>query len=206
VNEQLPDLPFRTEGDTKYLSAAQTYDQLRNTEMPEMYCVFPYRIYGAGKADIQIAIDSFCHRAIRDDEVFGWRQESIWSASLGLTEQAKAILVRNVRKRNEDRQVRFDAFWGPNHDWLPDQCHGGNILNTLQLMLLQYDGRKIFLFPAWPREWNAAFKLHAPYETVVEGIYCDGKIKSLNVQPESRRQDVVILLQESSRSESLKPF
>ncbi|MBD0320245.1 MAG: hypothetical protein ICV87_07925 [Gemmatimonadetes bacterium] len=33
----------------------------------------------------------------------------------------------------------------------------------------QTDGRKIYLLPAWPQDWQASFKLHAPYNTVVEG-------------------------------------
>jgi hypothetical protein len=35
------------------------------------------------------------------------------------------------------------------------------------------------------------FKLHAPRQTVVEGVYRDGKMQSLRVTPESRRSDVV---------------
>jgi hypothetical protein len=29
-------------------------------------------------------------------------------------------------------------------------------------MLMQTVGRKILLLPAWPKNWNADFKLHAP--------------------------------------------
>jgi hypothetical protein len=57
-------------------------------------------------------------------------------------------------------------------------------------MLLQTDGRKIFLLPAWPKQWDVEFKLHAPRQTVVEGVYRDGKMQSLRVTPESRRADV----------------
>jgi hypothetical protein len=58
-------------------------------------------------------------------------------------------------------------------------------------MLLQTDGKKIFLFPAWPKTWNVQFKLHAPYDTVVEGVVKDGKVQSLQVTPASRKNDVV---------------
>jgi len=88
------------------------------------------------------------------------------------------------------RGERFPAFWGPNYDWTPDQDHGGVLMKTLQAMLLQTDGQKIFLLPAWPKEWNVDFKLHAPQQTVVEGVYRDGKMQSLRVTPESRRADV----------------
>ena len=40
----------------------------------------------------------------------------------------------------------------------------------LQEMLLQTNGEQILLFPAWPKEWNVHFKLHAPGETTVEAM------------------------------------
>ena len=63
-------------------------------------------------------------------------------------------------------------------------------MKTLQAMLLQTDGQKIFLLPAWPKRWDVDFKLHAPQQTVVEGMYRGGKVQSLRVTPESRRADV----------------
>jgi hypothetical protein len=32
----------------------------------------------------------------------------------------------------------------------------------LQEMLLQTNGDSLLLFPAWPKEWDVTFKLHAP--------------------------------------------
>ena len=37
----------------------------------------------------------------------------------------------------------------------------------LQEMLLQTDGKNL-LFPAWPKDQDVHFKLHAPYNTTVE--------------------------------------
>ena len=90
---------------------------------------------------------------------------------------------------------RFPAMWGPFNDWIPDQDHGSNTLNTLHFMLLQYDGDRLFLFPAWPRSWNVAFKLHAPKNTVVEGVYRAGKLENLRVTPSSRLHDVQNMLE-----------
>lgn len=64
----------------------------------------------------------------------------------------------------------------------------------LQEMLLQTDGERILLFPAWPEEWNVHFKLHAPGKTTVEAVLKDGKVASLKVLPESRRKDVVMMI------------
>jgi hypothetical protein len=58
-------------------------------------------------------------------------------------------------------------------------------------MLLRSGDRQILLFPAWPKNWSAGFKLHAPLKTTVEGISQDGKLIHLRVTPESRTQDIV---------------
>jgi hypothetical protein len=75
---------------------------------------------------------------------------------------------------------------------MPDEDNGGNGELGLQKMLIQCDGRKILLLPAWPKEWSADFKLHAPFNTTVEGRVEGGKIMNLEVNPESRRVDVEI--------------
>ncbi|NOQ96851.1 MAG: hypothetical protein GQ561_01675 [Calditrichae bacterium] len=68
-------------------------------------------------------------------------------------------------------------------------------MKAFQSLLMQADpySRKIYLFPAWPEEWNAEFKLHAPYNTTIEGQFKDGKIEVLNVTPSSRKEDVIIM-------------
>ncbi|HWY75927.1 MAG TPA: hypothetical protein VN281_09940 [Verrucomicrobiae bacterium] len=63
---------------------------------------------------------------------------------------------------------------------------------TLQLMLMQFDGKRILLLPAWPADWAADFKLHAPYRTTVEGRVEGGKIVKLKVTPASRSKDLVV--------------
>ena len=87
---------------------------------------------------------------------------------------------------------RFPAMWGAGFDWLPDEDHGGVSTMALQMMLLQSDGYKIRLLPSWPKDWNVSFKLHAPKQTTVEGVFRNGKIASLNVTPRERRQDMDI--------------
>jgi len=64
---------------------------------------------------------------------------------------------------------------------------------ALQTMLMQAEGRKILLFPAWPKGWDVAFKLHAPFRTTVEGVYRAGKLERLTVTPRTRSADVVRL-------------
>jgi hypothetical protein len=98
--------------------------------------------------------------------------------------------------RNSNPKYRWPATWGPNFDWLPDQNHGGNLMTTAQLMLLQAepiaDGGTIRVLPTWPKEWDVDFLLHAPANTTVHCIQKAGKIVTLEVKPESRRKDIVL--------------
>ncbi len=65
----------------------------------------------------------------------------------------------------------------------------------LQEMLLQTNGAQILLFPAWPKEWNVHFKLHAPGNTTVEATLKDRKVTDLKVSPESRKKDIIIMIE-----------
>jgi hypothetical protein len=65
---------------------------------------------------------------------------------------------------------------------------------ALQEMLLQTDREKIYLLPAWPKEWDVHFKLHAPYNTTVECKVEKGTIRLLKVIPEERSGDIIVNL------------
>lgn len=66
---------------------------------------------------------------------------------------------------------------------------------TLQEMLMQTNGRKILLLPAWPEDWTADFKLHASFNTTVEGHVERGRVTQLTVVPKERKKDVVVVNQ-----------
>ena len=63
---------------------------------------------------------------------------------------------------------------------------------ALQEMLMQTVGEKIYLFPAWPMEWNVHFKLHAPQQTTIEVTLKDGKVEQLDVYPQERAKDIIL--------------
>jgi len=188
LRAKLPPIPLREIDGHKALAPAEFFAHKSNIENPELYPVFPFRLFAFNRPHADWAITALEHRWDRGNS--GWRQDNIFMAYLGLTNEARNAIV--ARARSHDRRERFPAFWGPNYDWTPDQDHGGVLMKSFQSMLLQTDGRKIFLFPAWPKGWNVEFKLHAPQQTVVEGVYRDGKIASLRLTPKPRRQDVVI--------------
>ncbi len=185
-----PTMPIHNDDQTSYIKPAEWWvDDIKNCENPALYAVFPYRLYGVGRPDLDIAKSTWDRRRFK--EPFGWQQNPIQAATLGLTGHARAMLVANARE--QDDTARFPVFWKKHYDWTPDQCHGGNLLNTLQLMLLQHAGDTIYLTPAWPKEWDVRFKLHAPGRTTVRGHHRAGKIRSLTVTPSSRTKDVVVL-------------
>jgi alpha-L-fucosidase 2 len=67
-------------------------------------------------------------------------------------------------------------------------------IGRLQQMLIQADkDDRILLFPAWPADFDVEFKVHAQYNTVIEGKYSDGTLESLKVTPSSRKDDVVFI-------------
>lgn len=166
---------------------AQEYGPPRNSENPELYVAFPYRLYGVGKPGLRLARTAYAAR--RSPQKTCWGQDGTESAVLGLTEQARETVVSEFSNFGDER---FPWFWRPAHDWIPDLDNGGSGMTTLELMLMQCDGKRILLLPAWPRNWSADFKLHAPFETTVEGSVRDGKITRLQVTPETRKRDVTI--------------
>ncbi|MEG1586023.1 MAG: hypothetical protein RR346_04035, partial [Bacteroidales bacterium] len=164
------------------------------SEAPQLYPVFPYRYYGVGKPDIETAVNTYWNdpQVIKYKTHEGWRQHPIFAACLGLTEEARML----VEKKMENGQFRFPAFRGPGMDWTPDHNWLGAGSIALQEMLMQCNDREILLAPAWPKDWDVKFKLHAPYQTVVSGEIRNGRLKSLIVTPKEREKDVRFLLGE----------
>jgi hypothetical protein len=191
----LPPLPVREQDGARLLAPAQEYDPSRqNVETPELYATFPFRLAALGGDAERLAQARAAFALRHDRQNRGWTQDGIFAARLGLIEEARAQLLARIG--NSHPNFRFPATWGPNFDWLPDQCHGANLQILLQEMLLQHDGDRILLFPAWPQDWNVDFRLHAPHGTVIAATLLDGELVNLEVTPPSRAADVVNLLGE----------
>lgn len=189
---RIPDISFRSFDGKTTISPALTWQRINNTETPQLYPVFPWKIYGLEKSGLDTAINTYLYDtdALKFRESKGWKQDNIWAARLGLTEEAMKYTFAKLK----DSESRFPAFWGPGFDWTPDHNWGGSGMIGLQEMLLQDVGDKILLFPAWPKNIDVHFKLHAPQQTVVEAELKNGKVTIIKVSPESRRKDIVIKL------------
>ncbi|MGH7976932.1 MAG: DUF5703 domain-containing protein [Limisphaerales bacterium] len=187
-NGKLP--PFGI-GDTNGTSAilpAEKYGKTSNGENPELYVAFPYRLYGVGKPNLKLARNTFAARLFPQDTC--WGQDGTQAAILGLTSEAQKVVSAEFTDYGDER---FPWFWKAGHDWIPDLDNGGSGMITLQNMLMQCAGKRILLLPAWPKNWTADFKLHAPFQTIVEGHVQNGKITNLKITPNSRTKDVTVL-------------
>jgi hypothetical protein len=189
-----PDLPIETVDGERRLAPAQKYDpRTYNCENGELYAVWPFRLVSMNRPEL-LPEGRAAYAARKNHLPVGWGYDGNVAALLGLTDEATGIL--RTKAANSHPAYRWPATWGPNFDWLPDQNHGGNLLNTTHLMLMQAEpieaGGAIRLLPAWPRAWDVSFKLHAPGKTVVECVYRRGRVESLKVTPPERAKDIVM--------------
>ncbi|KQM76635.1 hypothetical protein ASE74_19160 [Pedobacter sp. Leaf216] len=188
----IPPISFRAFDGHSTISPAKLWERINNTESPQLYPVFPWGMYGIGKPGLDTAINTFKYDTdvLKFRSHVGWKQGNIFAARLGLTEDAAKLTTAKLK----DSGRRFPAFWGPGFDWTPDHNWGGSGMIGLQEMLMQVDGKKIYLFPAWPKDWDVHFKLYAPYQTTVEGSLKNGKLIDLKVLPASRKADIINMI------------
>jgi hypothetical protein len=206
--QRVPPLPLKEKDGQPYLAGAEEWKRFAVGEIPELYSVFPYGLYGIGRPNLELArytwTDALRERQKKMREP--WYQGGIFTARLGFTDEAKEIAIFKLG----DTGLRFPAFrdsddWAPDHNWLGAgtiglqemlmQDHNWLGAGTigLQEMLMQTVDQKIYLLPSWPRDWDVDFKLHAPHGTVVEGIFRNGKVQMLKTTPRKRRRDVEIV-------------
>ncbi len=193
MRARIPEIPYRTVEGRRMIAPAVVWERINNSETPQLYPVFPWRYYSmAADRPLDEALNTYLYddHAVSMRSSKGWKQDVIWAAMLGQTADA----VRLVQEKLGNGPHRFPAFWGPGFDWTPDLNWGGSGAIGLQEMLMQCDGERIVLFPAWPKEWDVKFKLHAPNRTTVECELRGGKLTKLEVLPAERAKDVKILL------------
>lgn len=188
---RIPPLPLRVIDGRPAIAPAITWERINNQETPQLYPVFPWRIYGIGRPGLDVALHTYLHDpdALRFRSSRGWKQDNIWAACLGLTHEAERLTLEKLA----DGPYRFPAFWGPGFDWTPDHNQGGAAMIGLHSMLLQEAEGKILLFPAWNEQHDIRFRLHADRQTTVEAELRQGRLVSLRVTPEARTRDIQIV-------------
>jgi hypothetical protein len=213
IQPTIPDLPIGKRQGRASLFPARSVEQEFNPWEPiEMFAAWPYRMVGVTKPEtLQLARDSWEtipeKRAASCKQDFSWMATVANVASLARPEEAKKRAIHKMANTVAP-QARFPAFFGPGHDWLPDHNWGGSGMVGMQEMLLAPEPGptgKLHLFPAWPKDWDVDFKLHAPGPTIVEGVFKAGKLESLKVSPEARAKDIVNWLDKETPYDPPKP-
>jgi hypothetical protein len=166
-------------------------------ELPELYPIYPWGQFGVGLPQLDIALNTWNYnpsvvKILKQNLYLSWRQEAIFAARLGLTEEA----AKRTLQKMKDSPYRFPAFFEPGHDWTPDHNWGGSGMIAVQEMLMQTVGDTIYLLPAWPKNWEVDFKLHAPQNTTITGVVKQGKLVKLEVFPKDRRADIQFISNE----------
>ncbi len=195
ILNSLPEMPTGSNakfGGT-YLKPSENH-QHKSWHCPEMFPLFPYELHGIGQGDLELMKRTSLATGADRYKTTSWEQANIHAARLG-----DAALAQELNaKKMDDGSYRFPAFWPHTIDWAPDHNWGGSGMIGMQEMIMQthsLPGKqgKIRLLPAWPKDWDVEFKLHAPYKTVVEGTFLSGKVTRLNVTPHERQNDIIIM-------------
>ena len=195
ILDRLPQMPTASseEFGGKYLKPAANHNH-QSWHCPEMYPLYPYELYGLGLPDLELMKNTSLATGNHRLKTVAWQQANIHAARLGDTALAQKLNA----KKMDNGPYRFPAFWPHTIDWAPDHNWGGSGMIGMQEMLMQTHSApgqrgKIRLLPAWPKEWNVDFKMHAPYKTTVECKAQSGKITFLKVTPHQRQNDIVII-------------
>ncbi len=198
---RIPEFPMEEKDGKKFFGAARSWEWVMkngNMDFPQMYVCFPFSILSLGRSDMSLAQNTWdlspIEPAIQHQNQC-WYQSAINLARMGQAAQAAALTVEKFNHPG----YRFPTFYFTRYSGgkgnfchSPDMDHGGTAMTALQEMLMQADGKRILLGPAWPKNWNCSFKLCAPYQTTVTGHVTGGKVIVDSVSPESRRADIQI--------------
>lgn len=137
--------------------------QKRNVEDPELYCVFPFDLFGLDRTELEVAVNTFYAR-LHHQPHFGWSQTAIWAARLGLAKDAVALVKEH---RHHGQRFPSGLCWSPGsshpqHSDLPDAPYLdtlGAIAIALQEMLLQETPKGLRVLPAWDMSIPVQFRL-----------------------------------------------
>lgn len=199
ILNRLPEMPTGSSKKlSRYLKPAENYTH-QSWHCPEMYPLYPYELYGIGLPDLELMKQTSLATGNHRFATVAWQQANIHAARLGDT----ALAQKLITKKLDNGPYRFPAFWPHDIDWAPDHNWGGSGMIGMQEMLMQTHASleerrsgkpgKIRLLPAWPKQWDVDFKLHAPSQTIVEGKVRSGRMTYLEVTPKERLSDVVLI-------------
>ena len=132
LKQRLPDIYFETRDDQQVLKPAKDYDPsmpMNRTDFPEMYAVWPYRLYGVGSRNGNDVANNTWELLPANRQpamnFWSWQCTPIYAALLGRVADATRLTIEKLADKNAS--LRFTAFFGPGHDWIPDHNWGDQL-------------------------------------------------------------------------------
>ena len=188
---EVPKVHLETIDGKTAIAPAEKYEHKSNTENGELYPVFPFRLFGLAQGTEDIVAWTMKNRTSKNSFDYKcWTQDQIDWAYAGNAMEARDGLIH--RFSHASTQCRFPLYGSAGPDSCPDFDHFGSGSTALQRMLVQENGDKILLLPAWPANWDTDFKLHLSNKTIIKGKVTNGKLEEWSIEPASRKNDVII--------------
>ncbi len=134
-----------------------------NSENPALYRIFPFGLSGIGSSDYEIACRTFDRRICSLGN--GWSMDAIWSARLGLAEEACELITKHAERFNRFRYGGWDSndsnVFPDGLSVVPFTDAGGLSAFALNEILLQSHNDIIRIIPAVSKDWSGIFRLRA---------------------------------------------
>ncbi len=204
LKQEVPPVHLHQIDGSYAIAPAEEWDMKKNSENGELYPAFPFRQFGVAHGTEDIVATTMEHRSNKNSfDIKCWTQDQIHWAYAGNAKEAQEGLIHRYRHASD--QCRFPLYGSQGPDSCPDFDHFGAGSTALQRMLVQIDGNKIYLFPAWPLDWDVDFKLHVAGNTIIKAKLKNGKVELLDVSPKSRMDDVQVMIdQPDIKEEDIK--
>ena len=112
-----------------------------NSENVELYTLWPFNLYGLGRPGLEVALNSYQERRYPCN--YGWCQDLVDAAYLGLRDELAAAVVERVQA-GPAVGWKFPTFVGPMQDATPAADHISVLRMAVQTALLQEISQQAF--------------------------------------------------------------
>ncbi|MBU0609742.1 MAG: discoidin domain-containing protein, partial [Armatimonadetes bacterium] len=181
--------PFAVDTDRHMLKEADLAPdaERHNSENVADYAICPFGIFGIGKPDHELAVNTLMNRPV-PGMGNGWEPAAIVAARLGLADEAAKLALGHV---NANQRLNNGGWYSPTTAVfagnIPDSPYfdaAGVCAQTLNEMLLQSHDGAIRLGPAWPGKWQAQFRLRARGGFMVTADLDQGQVRYALIESE----------------------
>ena len=162
--KRIPLMCITMESGHRVLAVAESMKNVGNpSEIPQLYPVFPFGLYGMGLPDLELARDTWRYTPFtpRQDKhnYICWYQGGIFTARLGLTEEAKSYAIKKFLHSGSPPRLlnplwplrsfpmRFPTYYNTfTFDHVPCMDHGGCAMIGLQKCCYRRRGGRFCCF------------------------------------------------------------